>query len=75
MLCEHTLTLMNLMLKAVYFFYTFMLKIFVDAVYKSIWNKYSFMMSIFKYEHLTSGVCRESEGPAHVEVDIRETAN
>ena len=33
------------------------------------------MVSIFKYEHLTSGVCRESEGPAHMEVDIRETAN
>lgn len=41
MLCEHTLTLMNLMLKAVYFFYTFMLKIFVDAVYKSISNTLS----------------------------------
>lgn len=50
-----------------------MLEIFVDAVYKFD-IKYSFMVSIFKYEHLMSVVCRESEGPVHMEVDIR-TAN
>lgn len=50
-----------------------MLKIFVDAMYK--FNiKYFFMVSIFKYEHLMSGVCGESKGPVHMEVDIR-TAN